>query len=77
MKPLKLSGIKKEILLCDCGCGSFLPDPPYESNGKHYASAYCLLIEAQCCSYCGGYYGQDFNPAKHEFKCQCNFGGME
>ena len=62
---------------CDCGCGSTVPNPPYERAGKQYSSAYCILIESKSCSYCGGYYGEDFNPSKHEFKCRCNFSALE
>jgi hypothetical protein len=58
---------------CACGCISVVPNPSYENGGKQYASAFCLLRDIQCCSYCGGYYGEDFDPNKYEYKCRCNF----
>lgn len=62
---------------CSCGCGNYCPTPPYESNERLYASAYCILGEAKCCSYCGGKYPSEFDPKIHEMKCNCNFKALD
>lgn len=61
---------KANVEYCACGCGHLVPKQPYEHDGKHYASAYCIIKVCDICYMCG---------MKHS-ECTCDLsildGGM-